>query len=116
VTTDPSTVVEFLDRWLVHIARGRSPTTIRDYRGKIKRIKERLGRIRLQADRSAPRPGVQGVARTKGSTPPPFTTCTLSSRRRSIKRSSGRWSRTRSPRAQFHRGCGPSRRQYRRLT
>jgi hypothetical protein len=31
VTTDHSTVAEFLDRWLVHIAPGRSPTTIHDY-------------------------------------------------------------------------------------
>lgn len=47
VTTDRSTLGEFLDRWLDHVALGRSPTTIRDYRGKVKRIDEKLGNIRL---------------------------------------------------------------------
>lgn len=45
--TDTSTVAEFLDRWLEHISSDRSPTTIRDYRGKAKKINNKLGPIRL---------------------------------------------------------------------
>lgn len=45
--TDRSTVAEFLDRWLDHIAGSRSPTTVRGYRDKIKRIDEKLGAVRL---------------------------------------------------------------------
>jgi integrase len=47
VTSDSSTVSEFLERWLDHISSSRSPTTIRDYRGKIKRIDHKLGNVRL---------------------------------------------------------------------
>lgn len=47
VTSDPSTLAQYLDRWLDHIASTKSPTTVRGYRGKIKRIDERLGNVRL---------------------------------------------------------------------
>jgi integrase len=47
VATDSSTVAEYLDRWLNHIATSRSPTTVRGYRGKIGRINTKLGGIRL---------------------------------------------------------------------
>ncbi len=45
--SDTSTLSEFLDRWLDNIASTKSPTTIRGYRGKIKRIDQRLGNVRL---------------------------------------------------------------------
>jgi integrase len=47
ITTDSSTVAEYLHRWLNHIATSRSPTTVRGYRGKIGRINTKLGKIRL---------------------------------------------------------------------
>lgn len=47
VASDTSTLSEFLDRWLDHIAPTKSPTTVRGYRGKIKRIDEKLGNVRL---------------------------------------------------------------------
>lgn len=47
VSTDSSTVREFLERWLDHITPTKSPTTIRNYRGKIKRINGKLGELRL---------------------------------------------------------------------
>ncbi|HET9075985.1 MAG TPA: site-specific integrase [Acidimicrobiales bacterium] len=47
VSTDRSTLAEFLDRWLEHIAGSRSPTTVRGYRDKIRRIDEKLGGVRL---------------------------------------------------------------------
>lgn len=47
VTTETSTVAEYLDRWLDHIASSKSPTTVRGYRGKIKRIDAKLGRVTL---------------------------------------------------------------------
>lgn len=47
VSTERSTLAEYLDRWLDHIAATRSPTTVRGYRGKIKRIDARLGRVAL---------------------------------------------------------------------
>ena len=47
LSTDASTVEEYLDRWLEHIAIGKSPTTVRGYRGKIKLIDARLGKVKL---------------------------------------------------------------------
>lgn len=47
VTSDTSTLAEFLDHWLDHIASTKSPTTVRGYRGKIKRIDQKLGTVRL---------------------------------------------------------------------
>ncbi|MDQ6836864.1 MAG: site-specific integrase [Actinomycetota bacterium] len=47
VRSDSSTVSELLDRWLDHIASSRSPTTVRGYRGKIRRIDDKLGSVRL---------------------------------------------------------------------
>jgi integrase len=47
ISTDDSTLGEFLERWLEHIAPTKSPTTVRGYRGKIKRINEKLGGVRL---------------------------------------------------------------------
>jgi integrase len=42
------TLAQFLDRWIDHITPSRSPTTIRGYKFKVKRIAARLGRIPLQ--------------------------------------------------------------------
>jgi integrase len=42
-----TTLAEYLDRWLDHITPTRSPTTIRGYKAKIKRISAKLGTIRL---------------------------------------------------------------------
>jgi integrase len=42
-----TSVAEFLDRWVEHITPTRSPTTIRGYKFKIKRIDARLGPIAL---------------------------------------------------------------------
>ncbi len=47
LTTDASTVEEYLDRWLDRVAVSKSPTTVRGYRGKIKRIDTRLGHVQL---------------------------------------------------------------------
>lgn len=47
ISTDVSTVAEYLDRWLNHVAPSKSPTTVRGYRGKIARIDAKVGRIRL---------------------------------------------------------------------
>jgi integrase len=47
VTTDTSTVAEFLERWLDNISPTKSTTTILGYRGKIKRINEKLGHVQL---------------------------------------------------------------------
>jgi integrase len=47
VTTDHSTVADFSTVGWCTSPPGRSPTTIRDYRDKIKRLKEKLGRILL---------------------------------------------------------------------
>ena len=47
VSTDRSTVAEYLDRWIEHISPGKSPTTIRNYRGKIRRIDQKLGSVQL---------------------------------------------------------------------
>jgi integrase len=41
------TLAEYLDRWIEHITPTRSPTTIRGYKFKLKRITEKLGPIRL---------------------------------------------------------------------
>jgi integrase len=41
------TVAEYLQRWLDHLTPTRSPTTIRGYRFKVKRIDAKLGRVRL---------------------------------------------------------------------
>lgn len=46
-STDTSTVAEYLDRWLRHVAPSKSPTTVRGYRGKITRINAKVGRVRL---------------------------------------------------------------------
>jgi integrase len=43
VTTSSSTVSDYLNRWLTHITPSRSPTTIRGYRFKIKRISAKVG-------------------------------------------------------------------------
>lgn len=43
-----TTLGEFLDRWLDHITPTRSPTTVRGYRFKVKRITAKLGRVRLE--------------------------------------------------------------------
>jgi integrase len=42
-----TTLAEYLDRWLAHITPTRSPTTIRGYKFKIKRIDNKLGNIQL---------------------------------------------------------------------
>jgi integrase len=47
VSTDTSTVAEYLDRWLDHITPTKSPTTVRGYRGKIRRINAKLGKVKL---------------------------------------------------------------------
>lgn len=47
VSTDRSTLAQYLERWLDHIAPTKSPTTVRNYRGKIKRINEKLGSTQL---------------------------------------------------------------------
>jgi integrase len=47
ITTDSSTVEEYLDRWLDHVAVSKSPTTVRGYRGKIKLIDTKLGKVQL---------------------------------------------------------------------
>lgn len=47
VSTDRSTVAAYLDRWLDHVTPTKSPTTIRNYRGKIKRVDEKLGSLQL---------------------------------------------------------------------
>ncbi len=47
LSTDASTVEEYLDRWLDHVAVSKSPTTVRGYRGKIKRIDVKLGQVQL---------------------------------------------------------------------
>lgn len=47
VSTDRSTLAQYLERWLDHIAPSKSPTTVRNYRGKIKRINEKLGSTQL---------------------------------------------------------------------
>ncbi len=41
------TVSAYLDQWIDHIAGTRSPTTVRGYREKAKRINRKLGRLRL---------------------------------------------------------------------
>ena len=43
VATSSTTVSDYLDRWLTHITPTRSPTTIRGYRFKIKRISAKVG-------------------------------------------------------------------------
>lgn len=47
ISTDTSTVAEYLGRWLNHVAPSKSPTTVRGYRGKISRISAKVGRVRL---------------------------------------------------------------------
>jgi integrase len=48
VAADASTALgDFLDRWLDQLAPLRSPTTIRGYRTKVKRLKARLGNVTL---------------------------------------------------------------------
>jgi hypothetical protein len=56
---------EYLERWLDHITSTRSPTTVRGYRFKVKRIGTKLGHVRLdrltaehQARRAPGRPGL----------------------------------------------------------
>ena len=44
----PSTTVEeYLDRWLDHITPIRSPTTVRGYRFKVRRITAKIGKVQL---------------------------------------------------------------------
>ena len=47
VSTDRSTVARYLERWLEHISATKSLATIRNYRGKIKRLNEKLGFLQL---------------------------------------------------------------------
>jgi integrase len=42
-----TTLAQYLDRWVDHIALNRSPTTVRGYREKTRRIKAKLGKIQL---------------------------------------------------------------------
>jgi integrase len=42
-----TTLGEYLERWLDHITPTRSPTTVRGYRFKVKRITAKLGHVRL---------------------------------------------------------------------
>jgi integrase len=42
-----TTLEEYLDRWLDHITPTRSPTTVRGYRFKVKRITAKLGHVQL---------------------------------------------------------------------
>ena len=43
----PRPLEEYLDRWLDRVAVSKSPTTVRGYRGKIKRIDTKLGHVQL---------------------------------------------------------------------
>jgi integrase len=47
LTTDASTVEDYLERWLDHVSVSKSPTTVRGYRGKLKRIDTKLGHVQL---------------------------------------------------------------------
>ena len=49
VAPDPQAVGEWIDRWLVTIAPKIRASTLRDYRNGLGRVKDRLGRIRLQS-------------------------------------------------------------------
>jgi hypothetical protein len=63
VTTDTSTVSEFLDRWLDRISPSKSTTTILGYRGKVRRINEKIDNVAaVEAHRSAFRPDIPRVA------------------------------------------------------
>lgn len=46
-TVGAPTVSAYLDQWIIHIGSTRSPTTVRGYREKVKRIDAKVGRIRL---------------------------------------------------------------------
>ena len=48
VATDPQTVGEWIDRWLVAMAPKIRSSTLRDYRMGLTRVKDRLGHVRLQ--------------------------------------------------------------------
>jgi integrase len=41
------TVADYLDRWLAHVSRSLQPGTVRSYTGRIKRLKDEIGTIRL---------------------------------------------------------------------
>jgi len=49
VAPDPQTVAEWIDRWLVTMAPKIRPSTLRDYRNGLQRVRDRLGHVRLQA-------------------------------------------------------------------
>jgi integrase len=49
VAPDPQTVGEWIERWLVTIAPKIRASTLRDYRNGLGRVKDRLGRVRLQS-------------------------------------------------------------------
>jgi hypothetical protein len=48
IPPDPQTVAEWVDRWLVSMAPKVRPSTLRDYRMGLTRVKDRLGQKRLQ--------------------------------------------------------------------
>ncbi len=48
ISRDPQTVSEWIDRWLASMAPKVRPSTLRDYRVGLARVKERLGNVRLQ--------------------------------------------------------------------
>lgn len=48
VAVDPQSVSEWIDRWLVTIASKIRPSTLRDYRMDLGRVKDRLGHVKLQ--------------------------------------------------------------------
>lgn len=41
------TVGDYLDRWLEHVAGGLQPGTVRSYRGRVRRLKDEIGGVRL---------------------------------------------------------------------
>jgi integrase len=49
VASDPRTLGEWIERWLVTMAPKVRSSTLRDYRGSLGRVTDRLGHIRLQA-------------------------------------------------------------------
>lgn len=48
VAVDPQSVSEWIDRWLVTIASKIRPSTLRDYRMGLGRVRDRLGHVKLQ--------------------------------------------------------------------
>jgi integrase len=49
VAPDPQTVGEWIERWLVTVAPKIRASTLRDYRNGLGKVKDRLGRVRLQS-------------------------------------------------------------------